>query len=62
MAGRGKVARQQIPLGVDVGRDMVGDLAGVMADADAAINRSPRPARPAEPVVALLSSAFQIRT
>ena len=33
----GEIGRQQIALGVDVGRDVVGDLAGVMADAEAVV-------------------------
>jgi hypothetical protein len=34
-----QIAHQQIALGIDVGPDVVGDLPGVMAQADPAIER-----------------------
>src|SRR5690606_42026796 len=50
-AGLGKVADDEIALGVDIGTDMVGDLSGVVAEADAAVEaRRAEPARAPVPV------------
>lgn len=54
-AGGGQVAHQEIALGIDVGADMVGDGAGIAAEANAAIevadpSHSGRPSSPAASV------------